>query len=52
MLQEKGVILTSEVVAELLKNKQVKLDTNINSEKQSILIRMDDNGYRTNIILE
>lgn len=52
VLQEKGVILTSEVVAELLKNKQVKLDTNINSEKQSILIRMDDNGYRTNIILE
>ncbi len=45
-LSERGVTLTKEIAASLLKNKQAEVTIKINEKEQNITIGMKDNGYK------
>lgn len=49
-LSERGVTLTKEIAASLLKNKQAEVTIKINEREQNITIGMKDNGYKTEYI--
>lgn len=50
VLQENSIVLTREIVDTLLKNKQVDVIANINSENQNKVLVMEDNGYRVRLL--
>ena len=51
-LQEKGIILTRQLVSELLKNKQAEANSEINDNNQKITIKLIDNTYRIGYLFE
>lgn len=51
-LQEKGVILTRQLVSELLKSKQAEVISEINDNNQKITIKLIDNTYRIGYLFE
>ncbi|NYB73226.1 DNA topoisomerase 3 [Sedimentibacter hydroxybenzoicus DSM 7310] len=50
LLSERGVTLTKEIAASLLKNKQAEVTIKINEKEQNITIGMKDNGYKTEYV--
>lgn len=51
-LQEKGITLTREIASELLKNKQVDHYTTSNEKEQKITIKLEDNGYKVEYLIQ
>lgn len=51
-LQGKGIALTREIASELLKNKQVEQYATLNEKEQKITIKMEDNGYKVEFLIQ
>lgn len=51
-LQEKGIILTKQIVSELLKSKQTEVAVKLEEKEQRIIIKLEDNGFGVTFLFE
>ncbi len=51
-LLEKGITLTRQTAAELLKNKEAEVNAQLNDKEQKMILKLRDNGYRVEYIFE
>ena len=52
LLMDSGIELTCEIASELLKNRQAEVVTEINDKKSMHILKLADDGYRTQFFIE